>query len=227
MAWLRGAGAAVIIELVAYGLGISWGFAALVLAFAGMAIPMAAKTRTTEQRVNAIMPVLATHAANITAAQTTANGAQTTATTANNAANNAQGAANTAQSAANNAQATANGAVQQGTDPTFSAMTVTGSVTVEGNLTVDGSTNLNAQLTANDIVCTALTDQGSMTIDGNLTVDGGGNVITHANGALTLSTSGSGNPDGNSGSSWGSGERNYINGLWAAVAGINNYLNNG
>jgi hypothetical protein len=46
-----------------------------------------------------------------------------------------------------------------------------------------------------------------------------------AGGALSLAPSGSASPDGFSGPSWGAGERNFVNGLWAAVAGINNYLN--
>jgi len=214
MAWLRGSAAAALIELVAWQLGLSWGFALLMIAFVGMAIPMAAKTRTTEQRVNAIIPTLASHQAQIDTAQGTANGAQSTANTANNTANNAQGAAN-------NAQAVANGAVQTGSAAQLGALTVTGSVTIDNNLTVQNS------LAASATTLGALTVTGSETVQGNLTVDGGGNVITHANGSLTLATSGSGSPDGNSGSAWGTGERNYINGLWAAVAGINNYLNNG
>lgn len=185
--WLPAFATAALAETLAYYLSLTWGFMALLLAFivtSLMASGTAAKSRSTEARVNAILPVLGAHSTRITTAQNAANNAQSTANTANTTANNAQGAAN-------NAQATANGAVQYGSDPTFSAMTVTGAATIQGNLNANG----------------------------------GGNVVKKAGGSLNLGTSGSGSPDGNSGSAWGSGERNYINGLWAAVAGINNYLN--
>jgi len=219
--WLPPLLAAAVTEALAYFLSLTWGFMALLLAFLITSLTAAAngaKSRSTEARVNAIVPVLGTHSARITTAQNAANGAQSTASTANTTANNAQGTAN-------NAQATANGAIQSGSNATLSGLHVTGSETVDGGFTVNGASNFNALLDANNINCSGLTDTGSMTVNVNLTVHGGGNVLTNAGGALTLGTSGSGSPDGNTGSAWGTGERTYINGLWAAVAGLNNYIN--
>jgi len=145
MAWLRGSAAAVVIEVVAWQLGLSWGFALLMIAFVGMAVPMAAKTRTTEQRVNAIQPVLAAHAAGIAAAQGTANGAQGTANTANNSANNAQGTAN---SAAANAQ-TAIDFINNGG-------------TIGGDLHVNGNF-----FTSNNVNCASMYSSGDSHVGGN------------------------------------------------------------
>lgn len=60
---------------------------------------------------------------------------------------------------------------------------------------------------------------------------GGGNTafLAGLNGpgpSQSLGTNSSGSPDGNSGTAWGTGERNYINGLWASVNGIINVLRN-
>lgn len=60
---------------------------------------------------------------------------------------------------------------------------------------------------------------------------GGGNTAFLASLAgpgpsQTLGLNSSGSPDGNSGTAWGTGERQYINGLWASVNGIINVLRN-
>jgi len=212
MRWLVVSVTAAVAEILAYGLSLAWGFMILLLAFivtALMAIPSAAKIRTTEQRVNAIIPTLASHQAQINTAQGTANNAQSTANNANNAANNAQN--------------TANNAVQNGTDPTFSALTVSGACTVQGNFNPNGGIPGNLSVGGN------IVSGGNINSGGGSIYASGTNINTiyigHAHGSLSLGTSGSGSPDGNTGSAWGTGERTYINGLWAAVAGLNNYLN--
>jgi hypothetical protein len=163
-AWAAALAAAGIAETLAHFLSLTWGFGALVLAFVVVAVrassvmaAASAKTATTEARVNGIIPVLASHQAQINTAQGIANSANTTANTANGAANNAQGTAN-------NALSVANGAIQTGSAGVLGALTVTGSVTIDNNLTVQN------QLAASATTLGSLTVFGSQTIDNNLTV---------------------------------------------------------
>jgi len=90
-------------ELLAHFLSLGWGIMTLLAAFAWVALSgasTAAKARSTEDRVNALVPVVGT-------AYQTANTAHTVATNAQNSANTAQGTADTANNNANTAQGTA------------------------------------------------------------------------------------------------------------------------
>jgi len=195
-AWLPTLAVAAAAEALAHFLSLTWGFAALILAFVFFAIRVssamastAAKAYTTETRVNAILPVLATHAAGITTAQNTANGAQSTANTANAAANNAQGTANTANNTANNALPSGGG-------------------TISGNLTITGQIGVHG----------GGTNVGLWTTD-DLTVGGAGLSIPQANLALSSSP-----PNGTGGASQycgnfytGSGAANWASDVTNAV----------
>lgn len=102
-------GTVALTELMAHFLSLSWGLMTLLAAFAWVALSgaaVAAKARSTEARVNALIP-------SVGAAHAAAAAAQSTANTANSNAGNAQSTANTANSNASNAQGTANSA--QGT----------------------------------------------------------------------------------------------------------------
>ena len=86
-------------ELLAHFLSLGWGIMTLLAAFAWVALSgasTAAKARSTEDRVNALVPVVGT-------AYQTANTAHTVATNAQNSANTAQGTADTANNNANTA----------------------------------------------------------------------------------------------------------------------------
>jgi hypothetical protein len=222
-AWAATLAAAALAETLAYFLSLTWGFMALLLAFVVVSTRMAstaAKAYSTEARVAAIMPVLATHAANITTAQNTANNAQGTANTANNTANNAQGTANAANSTANNALPSSGGTVNGG-------LNVTGGVTIGGNLwgasgtltvgsttvfdqtvTVDGAAGFHAGVVVDDAITV-----------GSLNVNGAGLSIPQ--GDLSLATT---PPNGSSSASQycgsfytGSGAANWASDVTNAV----------
>lgn len=116
MRWVPTLAVAAIAETLAWFLGLTWGFAALILAFVIVSLRVStnSKAYSTEARVAAIQPVLAAHGAAITTAQNAANTANTNAGNAQNAANTANATANNAQGAVNNLTGGTTGAANNG-----------------------------------------------------------------------------------------------------------------
>jgi hypothetical protein len=175
MRWPATLAVAALAESLAYFLSLTWGFMALLLAFAVVSTRMAAtgaKAYTTEARINAILPVLGQHLTLISAAQSAANGAQSTANTANTSANNAQGTANNAQSTANEAIGLAD-----------NGGTINGDLHVNGNFFSTGNVN-----------CPQLYSSGDGHVGGNFfsagTVNSSGQTASggdlHANAAFYI-----------------------------------------
>ena len=145
-------------EMTAHLLSVGWGMAVLLAAFAWVALTgasVAAKARSTEDRVNALVPAVG--AVRVMAV-------------------NAQSAASTAQGTANSAQSTANNALPS------SGGTITGTLNVNGDHHVGGTLyGVSGTLTVGDSVQanSNLNVNGGGTVNGNFNAAGG---ITGAGG---------------------------------------------
>lgn len=139
-------GTVALTELMAHFLSLGWGLMTLLAAFAWVALTgasTAAKARSTEDRLTALVPVVGTAYTTAQTANSTANTAQSTATTAQSTASTAQSTANTASSTASNALSTANGCLPLSGGTITGALTVNGDVKSHSDLLADGSLYVN------------------------------------------------------------------------------------
>jgi hypothetical protein len=140
-------GTTALVELMAHFLSLGWGIMTLLAAFAWVALTgasTAAKARSTEDRLTALVPVVGTAYTTAATANATANTAHTTATAAQSAASTAQSTANSASSTASSALSTANGCLPLSGGTISGALTVNGDVKSHSNLLADGTLYVNS-----------------------------------------------------------------------------------